>query len=470
MVCRSPALMILSAAALPLAEKIQKNLARDSIIYALAGKIADYPYEFAKFSDFARALYQQNRPIIALCASGIIIRALAPILETSTQQPPVLSVAIDGSHIVPLLGVTSGANRLARQIAGHLNAVAAITTSGELRFGINLLDPPSDLELVNVQDGKKFVSNLLDGATVRLTGESHDWLSHAQLPFASGAALEIHITNKDCEEKGNAKRLVYRWHKKGQKQRGRVTIIGLGPGMRERRTKAADEALREADDILGYGFYVDQAGPFRDDQTLHRSDNGQELARARKALNLAGQGRRAVLVSSGDAGVFGMAAAFFEILEKTTVNHLDVDIAVEPGITAALAASSLFGAPLGGDFAIISLSDNLKPQELIEQRLRLIAQADMAMALYNPISKARPHQIKRVLAILAEERAASTPIGLASDIGRAAERNILTTLDKVQISDITSRTVILVGSSQSRLFHACGRQWFYTPRSYKSYF
>jgi len=486
------AIVILNAAALSLAEKIRESLDNQAIIYVLEGKIDDYEYEFAKISDFVRELYHQNRPIIAICASGIIIRALAPVLGNKAQEPAVLSVAIDGSSVVPLLGVTSGANRLARQIAQVLGAHAAITTSGELYFGLNLLNPPDDLELVNPQDGKKFVSKLLDGANVHLRGAAHDWLTASHLPVDDAAKLQIYIALADEEITPSSDRLVYRleqfpksvqrlrtkncgknnkleqFPKSGNRYCGRVTIVGLGPGTSMRRTKAADMALRRADDIFGYGFYVDMAGPFFPRQQLYRSDNGQELERARQALTLAKQGRRVVLVSSGDAGVFGMAAAFFEVLEETTNDYAHIDIRVEPGVTAAMAASSLLGAPLGGDFAIISLSDNLKSQAIIEKRIRLSAQADMAMALYNPLSKARPHQIGRIISILREEKLPTIPVGLGTDIGRADEKILLTTLSDLRLEDITSRTVILVGSSQSRIFHHGGRSWLYTPRFYKS--
>jgi len=536
MLTGSAAILILSASALPMAERIRASLDGNAVIYAAAGKIADYPQEFFKFSEFIQEIYQQNRPIIAICASGIVIRALAPILGqfaernqsktalgNSLQEPPILSMAIDGSSIVPLLGVTSGANELAYQIAQKLNTHAAITTSGELSFGINLLMPPPDLELVNRDAGKNFISKLLDGESVCLTGASHGWLSQSRLPVCEEAALQIHIALEEERVETSKDRLVYRLIegvRKDLSRGGRVTIVGLGPGDHRQRTKAVSQALREADDILGYGFYVDQAKPPLPHQKLHYSDNGHELDRARAALALAKKGRRAVLVSSGDAGVFGMAAAFFEILDreqlaqsvqrfsnkscgknkeieklpKTASSFLDkkceqderqeqrntsiksgnilvredsfdIDIVVEPGVTAALAASSRFGAPLGGDFAIISLSDNLKPQELIEKRLRLAAQADMALALYNPVSKVRSHQIERALVILGEERAPTIPVGLATDIGRADERILLTKLADIQLADITSRTVIIVGSSQSRIFEYGARQWFYTPRS-----
>jgi len=249
------------------------------------------------------------------------------------------------------------------------------------------------------------------------------------------------------------------------KKRGRVSIVGLGSGAQDWRTLACQKALSLADDILGYGFYLDQIGCVAPHQTLHYSDNGQELARAKLALELATQKRHVVLVSSGDPGVFAMAAVFFEVLDKTRPAQ-PIDIVVEPGITAALGAAARFGAPLGGDFAVLSLSDNLKPWGLIEKRLRLLAQADMALALNNPVSSKRTGQIAQAIALLREEKLPTTLIGLAHDITRQGETTHLTTLARLDISAITSRTVILVGTNMSRHFSHQGRDWFYTPRYY----
>jgi precorrin-3B C17-methyltransferase len=183
---------------------------------------------------------------------------------------------------------------------------------------------------------------------------------------------------------------------------GWVTVAGLGPGAAELVTPEVTQALAEATDLIGYFPYVarvaDRPGLIR-----HGSDNRVELERAGHALELAAAGKQVVVASSGDPGVFAMASALFEALEAGPAEWRSLDIRILPGITAMLAAAARAGAPLGHDFCAINLSDNLKPWALIERRLRLAAQADFAMAFYNPRSKARPEGFARALGILREE-------------------------------------------------------------------
>ncbi|WP_274605659.1 precorrin-3B C(17)-methyltransferase [Allochromatium vinosum] len=249
---------------------------------------------------------------------------------------------------------------------------------------------------------------------------------------------------------------------------GRLAVIGLGPGSAELMAPAVREELNRAQDIVGYTTYVELAGPFRPDQRLLDSDNRQELERARLAFELAAQGRHVVVVSSGDPGVFAMAAAVFEALEQSQdpVWHA-VDLAILPGISAAQAAAARAGAPLGHDFCVISLSDNLKPWSIIEHRLRQAAQADLVMALYNPRSKARPDQFAQALAVLRETRASETPVVLGRDIGRPDESLTVTTLGAIRPEQVDMRTVVIVGSSLTRrLARQDGGEWVYTPRWY----
>jgi cobalt-precorrin 5A hydrolase/precorrin-3B C17-methyltransferase len=174
------------------------------------------------------------------------------------------------------------------------------------------------------------------------------------------------------------------------------------------------------------------------------------------------------MVSSGDPGVFAMAAAVVEALhESSDVAWHGVELVIQPGISAAMAAASRIGAPLGHDFCIISLSDNLKPWDVIEKRLALAAQADLAMAFYNPISKARPHQLGRALEILRQYRDAETPVVLGRDIGRPAETTRVVSLGQLRPDDVDMRTVVIVGSSHTARFpRAEGGEWVYTPRWY----
>ncbi|HGT2709459.1 TPA: precorrin-3B C(17)-methyltransferase, partial [Pseudomonas aeruginosa] len=253
-------------------------------------------------------------------------------------------------------------------------------------------------------------------------------------------------------------------------RRGRLTVVGLGPGCAELMVPAARQALDEAEDILGYQTYVDMAGPFRAGQVLHGSDNREELQRARHAFELAATGRAVVVVSSGDPGVFAMAAAVLEALHGAGEPAWDaVELRIFPGVSAALAAAARAGAPLGHDFCLLSLSDNLKPWEVIERRLDLAGAADLAMAFYNPISRARPWQLGRALEIVSRHRSPQTLVVLGRDIGRPGERLLRTTLGELRAEQVDMRTLVIIGSSTTRSFlRADGEAWVYTPRWYPS--
>lgn len=246
-------------------------------------------------------------------------------------------------------------------------------------------------------------------------------------------------------------------------ERGWLAVAGLGPGADALITPEVAQALAAASDVVGYATYIARV-PQRAGQRRHASDNRVELERAREALRMAAEGRRVVVVSSGDPGVFGMAAAVFEALEAEP-DWRDMDIRVLPGVTAMLAAAARAGAPLGHDFCAINLSDNLKPWALIEKRLRLAAQADFAMALYNPRSKARPEGFARALAVLQEACEPDRAIIFARAVSTPEER-----IDVVRLRDAAPemadmRTVVIVGSSRTRIIESAGRPFVYTPRS-----
>ena len=249
---------------------------------------------------------------------------------------------------------------------------------------------------------------------------------------------------------------------------GRLAVVGLGPGAASLLAPAARAELDLAQDIVGYTTYVRLAAPFGPGQTVHASDNRHELHRAREAFALAAQGRRVAVVSSGDPGIFAMAAAVLEVLDTTdTPAWRAVELVILPGISAAQAAAALAGAPLGHDFCVVSLSDNLKPWEVIERRLEAAAAADFVLALYNPVSLARPWQFDRALDLLRRHRADATPVLLGRDIGREGESLRVTTIAAVRAAQVDMRTVVIVGSSQTRTFpRAEGGDWVYTPRSY----
>lgn len=244
---------------------------------------------------------------------------------------------------------------------------------------------------------------------------------------------------------------------------GWVAVAGLGPGNAGLITPEVTAALADATDVVGYFPYVARVAP-RNGQRLHGSDNRVELDRATLALQMAAEGRRVVVVSSGDPGVFAMASALFEAVEMGDSGWSRLDIRVLPGITAMLAAAARVGAPLGHDFCAINLSDNLKPWALVEKRLRLAAQADFAMAFYNPRSVARPDQFARTLAVLCEECADNRPVIFARAVSTVDEAIRVVPLPNATPDMADMRTMVIVGSSTTRLIPRHGLPWVYTPR------
>ncbi|QXI12669.1 precorrin-3B C(17)-methyltransferase [Pseudomonas zeae] len=556
----TPAIVILGQGSLATARRIQQVYPAAQI-HGLAGRVEGADCTYQEFGSTLRALYQQDTPIIALCAAGIVIRTLAPLLLEKGAEPAVLAVAEDGSAVVPLLGGLGGVNVMARDIAAGLQVAAAITTSGELRFGTCLLNPPSGYALGDLELGKRFVSDLLAGHSVRIEGAA-PWLDQAQLPEDPQAQRSIHVGSVAREASAN-ELLIYprsvalavsaetadlanavrRALQQAQiavqslacllasetqmaapvlreaalelgvplrfvaaqsdietlaraavpeakvvvshgmaiavaeqplevssigRPRGRLAVIGLGPGAAELMVPAVKAELARATDVLGYETYVRMAGPFRDDQVQHCTDNREEMQRARHAFRLAAEGRSVIVVSSGDPGVFAMAAAVLEALhESTDPAWHSVDLEILPGVSASLATAAQAGAPLGHDFCVMSLSDNLKPWSIIEKRLDLAAEADLALAFYNPISRARPWQLGRALEIVAQHRTPQTPVVLGRDIGRPGQTLRTTTLGALTPEQVDMRTMVLIGSSTTCTFpRGDGGVWVYTPRWY----
>ncbi len=245
---------------------------------------------------------------------------------------------------------------------------------------------------------------------------------------------------------------------------GWVVIAGLGPGSHGMITPDAQAAIDAATDIVGYIPYVRRIMP-RDGLVLHETDNRVEMERAAHALQMASDGHRVVVVSSGDPGVFAMASAVYEAVEAGPRTWRNLDIRVLPGITAMLAAAAAAGAPLGHDFCTINLSDNLKPWALIEKRLRLAAEADFAMAFYNPRSKSRPEGFERTLDILTECCEPERVMIFARAVSTPDQALNITTLAKATPDMADMRTVVLVGSSLTRVIERDGAPIAYTPRS-----
>ncbi|ODP34430.1 precorrin-3B C(17)-methyltransferase [Pandoraea sp. ISTKB] len=575
----APAIVVLGRSALDTARRLQASLP-GATVHGLEARVGhDADVSFTQLGEHLQALYANGTPIVALCAAGIVIRCVAPMLSNKGTEPPVLAVAEDGSAVVPLLGGLAGVNVLARHLAQTLGIAPAITTSGELRFGTCLLNPPEGYVLADLEQSKHFVSDLLAGETVRIEGDA-PWLDDADLPKADGAARTIRITpfvddahstsrpdalvihprsllavvtkpqgadaqqiramlsaqalspqalaaviapvssmgdaavqaiaddlavplrfanfnaNFNADFNDSEASTAIDWlvttlgpdvdfhhdatgialararapidpARIGQ-ARGTLTVIGLGPGDIGLRVPDATAALAAATDILGYATYVAMAGPFRDDQQVHATDNREELMRARHAFELASAGRHVVVVSSGDPGVFAMASAVLEALDVSEHAHWKtVDLRIVPGISAAMATAALAGAPLGHDFCVLSLSDNLKPWQVIRERLQHAAQADLVMAFYNPISRARPWQLGEALDIVREWRTPDTRVVLGRDVGRPGATLVNTTLGELRAEQVDMRTMVIVGSSTTRgIDGGPNGEWIYTPRWY----
>jgi len=245
---------------------------------------------------------------------------------------------------------------------------------------------------------------------------------------------------------------------------GWLAIAGLGPGNEALVTPEVTAALDLATDVVGYIPYVSRVAA-RPGLTLHPSDNRVEMDRARHALEMAVSGRRVVVVSSGDPGVLAMASAVFEAVEAGPETWRQPDIRVLPGVTAMLAAAARCGAPLGHDFCTINLSDNLKPWDIIERRVRLAVEADFAMAFYNPRSKARPEGFARILGLLAEVCRDTRPVIFARAVSTPDETVRVVPLPDCSPEMADMRTVVIVGSSATRVISRQGRPLVYTPRS-----
>lgn len=561
----APAIVILGQGSLETARRIQ-DACPGALIHGLARRVAGADIAYDEFGATLREIYCRDVPLIVLCATGIIIRSLAPLLQDKRAEPPVLAVAEDGSAVVPLLGGLRGVNTLARQVGAALATRPAITTTGEVRFHLALENPPPGYVLRNPADGKKFMSDLLAGAAVRVQGEA-PWLAETRIPrdihgpltltvtpeardpgpdelifhprsvviavaaetadlpgriedglaragLAKAAVAFVLATESDggrADVKAAAARLACPLRLVPDREtrpspadlihlavpdpidkievgnaitvaradtpeaivaaghaRGRLAVVGLGPGHPGLMAPQVKEELRRATDIVGYETYVRMAGPFRPDQTVHASDNRVEMDRARHAFELAAQGRHVVVVSSGDPGIFAMATAVVDALHHGRDHRWDsVELAILPGISAAQAAAAKAGAPLGHDFCVLSLSDNLKPWDTVVERLTHAAAADLVLAFYNPISKARPWQLGKALDTVRRHRAGTTPVILGRDIGRPDEHMSVTTLDEVRPEQVDMRTVVIIGSSLTRAFQRMdGSTWVYTPRWY----
>ncbi len=551
---------------------------------------------FTDTASHLRSLFESGRPIIGVCAAGILIRILAPLLADKREEPPVIALSEDGTSIVPLLGGHRGANELARALATALGGHAAITTAGDNRFGVALDAPPKGWTLANPHDAKPVMAALLAGASARLDGHA-TWLDENRLPFAPDGKIRLVATTRDIS--GDAKTLVYhprrlavglgceRNAEPGEaiallgrtldeaglaaasialiasidlkadepavletaaelnvparffsaatleaetprlanpseavfrevgchgvaegaalaatgsqgklvvakrksarvtcaiaeapdvidativgRARGKLAIVGIGPGSTDWLTPEARRLLETSDAAVGYSLYLDLVAPLIANAERFDSALGSEEARARQALALAAQGRSVALVSSGDAGIYAMATLVFECLEANDLPEgaARAEIIVAPGISAMQAAAARSGAPLGHDFCAISLSDLLTPWETIGARIRAAAEGDFVIAFYNPVSERRRTQLTEAKRILLKHRPPDTPVVLAKNLGRSGESVTTITLAELEVDMVDMLTLVLVGASTTRRVEAGGRIFTYTPRGYE---
>ena len=544
-----------------------------------------------------KALFEAGRPIIGICAAGILIRAVASELSDKREEPPVVAVAQDGSAVVPVLGGHHGANRLARQIAHALGISAAITTAGDIGIGFALDDPPAGWTVASATPAKAIAAAMLAGAPVQLVTDTGapvpdgldvpttedlsapSILVTEKAVAADDAALVLHprtlavgigcergaeldevrallddtLASQDLSKNsiaclvsidlktdegailaladelnvparffdaatleaeaprlqnpsdvvfaevgchgvaegaalaavGPTGALIVPKHKSKRatcavgrspapmdptdvgSARGRLSIVGIGPGQASWRTPEVTSWLTGVSDVVGYGLYLDLLGPLIDGKTRHMSELSEEEARVRRSIELAAEGRDVALVSSGDAGIYAMAALAFEVLDRDnnpTFNR--IDIRVSPGISAVQAAAARIGAPLGHDFALISLSDLLTPWAVIEKRIIAVAEGDFTVAFYNPVSKRRRTQLAAAKDILLQHRPADTPVILARNLGRDTETVKIISLADLGVDMVDMLTLVLVGSSTTKRFFTGQREWAYTPRGY----
>lgn len=474
-----PAIMVLGETSIAIARQIQGTVP-DAVIYGLRSRTQSADQTYDHFGVTVAELFSQGHPIIGICAAGILIRSLAPLLSDKRLEPPVLAIAEDGSAVVPLLGGLSGANALARAIAASLQVQPAITTTGELRFQTSLLAPPEGYRLLNDDEqAKTFLADLLAGTAVQLIGDA-PWLRASQIPFVKSAEHQIEIVPMDeisassaqldaqLNAKLDAKHLIYA-ALTNQTRRGELAIVGIGPGAAKWMSPEVSNILEKATDFVGYKTYLNLVKSFTQGKTIHTSDNRVEIDRAHQAIALARSGKSVVVVSSGDAGIYGMAAAVYEALEEdldraASIN--DIEIRVAPGISAVQAAAAAIGAPIGHDFCTVSLSDILKPWEIITKRLAAAAEADFVIAIYNPISTQRRWQLTAARDLLLQWRSPDTPVVLGHRMGRKGESIKVIRLSELEPELADMQTVIIVGSSKTRLINSGDRQWVYTPRKY----
>lgn len=581
-------------------EVLARRLASDVLgaeVHGLANRTTSPDISFSEIMTHIGSLFTAGRPIIGICAAGILVRAVAGSLADKRTEPPVIAIAEDGSAVVPILGGHNGANQLARELATALGIDAAVTTASDVALGFALDDPPAGWRVTDTRPAKAVAAALLGNQPVRLMADeglpAADWLAIPKSD-APGSPI-VHVTTigtdqgdnvlalnpqvlalgvgceRDCTpeelstlitetlaEVGLARgaiacvasldlksdeaavlelatelgvpsrffdaatleaetprlktpsEIVFaevgchgvsegaalaaagpdaelivpkRLSKRATCAiarapgiidplnvglgRGRLSIVGIGPGQAVWRTPEVTSWLGTATDVVGYGLYLDLLGDLIIGKERHMSELSEEEARVRRSIELAAEGRDVALVSSGDAGIYAMAALAFEVLDRDNNPKFNrIDIRVSPGISAVQAAAARIGAPLGHDFALISLSDLLTPWGVIENRIRAVAAGDFTVAFYNPVSKRRRTQLAAAKGILLQSRSGETPVVLARNLGRDEETIRVVPLADLEVDMVDMLTLVLVGSSSTVHMTRGVRDWVYTPRGY----
>ncbi|MBI1418670.1 MAG: precorrin-3B C(17)-methyltransferase [Limimaricola sp.] len=565
-------------------------------VHGREGRVSRADAFFANALDHVRDLFAAGVPVVGVCASGILIRAVAPLLADKRAEPPVVSVSEDGAVVVPLLGGHRGANRLAAELARALGAQAAVTTAGEVALGLALDEPPPGWRLVNPEDAKGAMAALLAGGGARVLGEVAPWLAglpegdavtitcgpapvvglgpghlhFAPQRFVLGvgsaracppgelAALVGHVLSeagiapeavqavatldlkadepamtalaRDLDvplrlfpaaeleaetprlsdpsevvfaevgthgvaeaaalaQAGPDAALRVRKRKSAMataalaeapapitalrgRARGRLSVVGIGPGHAAWRTPEVSRLVTEAEELVGYGLYLDLLGPLAAGKPRADFPLGGEEDRCRYALERAGEGRNVALVCSGDAGIYAMGALVFELLDRgpeakgVSAAAGRIEVVCSPGVSALQGAAARAGAPLGHDFCTISLSDLLTPRADILRRLQAAAAGDFVIAFYNPVSRTRRTLLAEARDILLAHRPADTPVLLASNLGRPEESLRYRRLADLQVDEVDMLTVVLVGSSNTRLAQLGEGPRMFTPRGY----
>jgi len=599
-VALDPVVMAVSGSGAAVARRVADALGVP--VFGRAGRVGGADDSFPDALVFARECFAAGRPVIGVCASGILIRAVAPMLADKRAEPPVIAVSDDGAVVVPLLGGHRGANRLAQRIAAALGGRAAVTTAGEVSLGLSLDEPPEGWVLGTPDLARDAMARLLAGGAARIGGDAAaaaDWLGALPRAGAEDArdVVEIAATvappedgvltfhpqrvalgvgcSRDCPPEElealvrevlavdgiapGAVKAVFTIDVKADepaviglaaslgvplrvfpaaeleavadrletpsevvfaevgchgvaegaalcgagpeavlsapkrktahatcalarvpgvigalrgRARGRLSVVGIGPGQAAWRTPEVSRLVSEAEELVGYGLYIDLLGPLAAGKARSDFPLGGEEARCRYALERAGEGRDVALVCSGDAGIYAMGALVFELLDRAedaggvSAAARRVEVVCSPGVSALQAAAARAGAPLGHDFCAISLSDLLTPREDILRRLRAAAEGDFVIAFYNPVSKTRRTLLAEARDILLDHRPGDTPVMLATNLGREGESLRYRRLDALEVDEVDMLTVVLVGSSNSRLAMLGEGPRMFTPRGY----